>query len=560
MAPGQQPGLEELLRAMRTLEDRVARIERELALPHAPAMEPTAAAAAAGPAHTALAEGASAVPILGRALLGLAGAYVLRALTESHALPAKPGVFAAILYAVAWLVWAARVPAGRRAETVLYSLTSALVLGPLLWESTLRLQLVSTWTAAAVLLLFTILGLIVSWHKNLLSVATIATVTGVLTACALLVGSRDVVPFTFLLLAIAAAVETSACLEHWLSERWLTAAAADLAVLLATYLVTNPRGLPETYAPISHLSLLAAQIAVLAIYLASTMVRTLLRGFTFTGFETAQLALAFLLAVGGGLRLAGEPHIAPAMAAVCLVCAGACYAAAFALRGWNFHTYACFGCLLALAGTRIALPVAGAAAAWCVLAMAAMAWGSAALQWQASFFLLCGLAVSGTLADATGFVLGGADSPAPLLPVASAAAAALVCYALAARRVPPGRPLGAILAGTACWLAAGVGAAVFTGSYHKIFGALASHAYCATLRTAVLAGGAVFLAWAGRRWKRLELTPLVYLLMVLGAYRLLLVDLSQEGKAALVLSLLVYGLALMLLPRLMLAQRTAGAE
>ena len=30
----------------------------------------------------------------------------------------------------------ARIPAGRRAETVLYSLTSALVLGPLLWEST----------------------------------------------------------------------------------------------------------------------------------------------------------------------------------------------------------------------------------------------------------------------------------------------------------------------------------------------------------------------------------------------------------------------------------------
>ena len=237
--PGQQLALDELLRAMRGLEDRVARIEQELALPHAPAMAPTAAAAA-GPAHTALAKGASAVPITGRALLGLAGAYTLRALTESHALPAKPGVFAAILYAVAWLVWAARIPAGRRAETVLYSLTSALVLGPLLWESTLRLHLVSTWTAAAVLLLFTILGLVVSWHKNLLSVATIATITGVLTAAALLVGSHDVLPFTFLLLAIAAAVETSACLEHWLGERWLTAAAADLAVLLATYLVTNP--------------------------------------------------------------------------------------------------------------------------------------------------------------------------------------------------------------------------------------------------------------------------------------------------------------------------------
>jgi len=35
------------------------------------------------------------------------------------------------------------------------------------------------------------------------------------------------------------------------------------------------------------------QVLLLAIYLSSTIIRTLLRGFTFTAFETAQCALAF---------------------------------------------------------------------------------------------------------------------------------------------------------------------------------------------------------------------------------------------------------------------------
>ena len=78
------------------------------------------------------------------------------------------------------------------------------------------------------------------------------------------------------------------------------------------------------------------------------------------------------------------------------------------------------------------------------------------------------------------------------------------------------------------------------------------------MRTAVLALGALLLAAAGTRWKRSELAVLVYALMALGAYRLLLVDLRQDIKAAVVLSLLVYGAALTLLPRLMQPSRAGG--
>jgi hypothetical protein len=91
---------------------------------------------------------------------------------------------------------------------------------------------------------------------------------------------------------------------------------------------------------------------------------------------------------------------------------------------------------------------------------------------------------------------------------------------------------------------------LLTAGYHLVFGAEASHAYCATLRTFVLAAVALLLAWSAARWSdRPEFGRLVYPVMALGAYRMIGVDLRQDRTAALFLSLLFYGAALMLLPR-----------
>jgi hypothetical protein len=557
--PEPGPEAEELRREIQEIKRRIAYLEQRLELPAA--HEPLAPAPASyQPVQVVLTEGASAVPVLGRALLGLAGAYVLRALTESGALPQQAGVFAAILYALGWLVWAARAPAGRRVEAALYSLTSALVLAPLLWEATIRFHAISTWTSAAVLLASTVFGLAISWRKNLLLVATIATLTGVIGAAALLLGSHDVIPFTFLLLAIAAAVEASACLEHWLSERWLTAAAADLSVLLATYLVTNARGLPEVYVPVSHSALLAAQMTLPVIYLSSTIVRTLLRGFTFTGFETAQVALALLFGVGGGLRLTGAGS--PAMAAICLACAALCYLVSLGWlarrsgHGRNFQTYAAFGFLLAAAGSSILLSGPAAAALWSLLAVASLAAGSPTLRWHGCFYLLAGLFSSGALVKATRMLLGSPSDDGIAGPLVWTGAAAVLGYVLVLRQEAEAPVLRGVLAGAAFWLAGAISAALLVAAYHLVFGETASQAYCASLRTMVLTLGALLLAWAAARWRRAELKPLVYMVMCLAAYRLLFLDLRQDRKAALVLSLLFYGASLMILPRWIQTQRT----
>src|SRR5215469_3392427 len=132
------PDWDELRREMRALAARITRIEERLEIPPLEAAPSADQQLAVHPGEVVLSASAAAVPALGRALLGMAGAYLLRAVTESRALPQPAGVLLGIVYAMAWLVWAARVGEGRRTEAAFYSLNSALMLGPLLWEATLR--------------------------------------------------------------------------------------------------------------------------------------------------------------------------------------------------------------------------------------------------------------------------------------------------------------------------------------------------------------------------------------------------------------------------------------
>ena len=544
-----QPEWDELSGRVRELATRVERIEHELGLGEARAAAPANASVVDQPGVTDD-KIRSSVPLIGRALLGLAGAYLLRALTESGSLPQRVGVAVGVAYAMLWLVWAARTPAERRLETALHGLTSALVLSPLLFEAVSRFHAISSWTAAALLFAFAVVGLCVSWRKDLLVVATFATLAGVGTAGALLIATHDALPFTFAFLAIAAAVEVAACLNHWLSERWLTAAAADLAVLFTTWLVTNARGVPETYVPIPHSGVFAAQAALLAIYLASIIVRTLLRGFTVTVFEAAQCAVVFAIGVGGGLRFS------------ILVCGAACYLVAFRIldrdghRGRNFYAYSSFGILLVVTGSRIVMSAEAASMLWAALAVAA-AWagsrfGRKTLEVHGAIYLLLAVAGSGALEQSIALLMSGAGAASHgEWPVWMSAGVAAVCYGL-------GRSVRMIHAAVLAWLAPAIVAGGFTVLYHAAYGTEASHAYCATIRTAMIAAAALLAAWAGARWSKVEFSRLIYPLMALGAWRLVTIDLRQERTAALFLSLLFYGGALMVLPRISRPAARAG--
>ena len=154
----------ELTDELRDLERRVSNLEQRIgsavSIPEAaPTPEPGA--------RPGLPMFAEAVPVFGIALLGIAGAYLLRAMTEMGVFPQPIGVAAGIVYAVVWLWLAARIPAGRAFAVFVYAATSVAILAPLLLEGAIRFHTIPSRTTAAVVAAFSLAGQALSWRKRL---------------------------------------------------------------------------------------------------------------------------------------------------------------------------------------------------------------------------------------------------------------------------------------------------------------------------------------------------------------------------------------------------------
>jgi len=454
------------------------------------------------------------VPAIGKALLAIAGAYLLRALTDLKILPPVAGVTAGILYAGAWLWLAAR--SARKITGLAYALASMLILAPLLWEAVGRLRAIPDWVAACVIALFAIAP---AWKRN------IAAVTGpfcALTALVFLIALHDLVPFTLAVLAIAAAAELS--LAAW---RWVAALSADCAVIIC--IVILAKGLPEGYAPASLGAVVAAQVLLLLIYPGTILPRQ--RALTI--YEIGQTCCAFLLAAGGALYLT---HATKPIAAALLVGAAACYAMTFFRNApmRNRYTFALFALLLSLAGAYLITSGVILTAFWCALAVGASF--ARLSSFQAPVYLWSAALVSSVAEQSKARIWDGITTPFTIDAVLILAAALAAYYVLArSDRIWPG------LASAAGWILI---AAALTASF--LSGAL------------VLTLFALCLAWIGVRAARRELIWLTHGLMVAAASKILIHDFTL-GTMPLVGSLLAYGIALILLPRILQQRKTHKA-
>ena len=374
------------------------------------------------------------------------------------------------------------------------------------------------------------------------------------TAVALIVATGEIVPFTIALLVMAIVVEYAACRDHWLGERWIVALTADFAVFLLSYLVTRPSGMPEGYAAAPATLVIAIQIALLSIYLGSTVYRTLIHDLTITTFEIGQVVVAFLISIGGALEVTRRATAASTVVGLFSILSGtACYLVAFGFlerragRQRNLYTYTSFGLALVLTACYVLASGAMLVAIWSVIAVAAMWAGErvnrTSLRMHAAAYLVAGGIAAGLAGFGYDRLLGPAMPwVAPQAGISIVTAAAAVCYALARNTVGKAvRIPSATIAAVLCWGVLGL-AAGLTGSMEA--------SIVATVRTALLCALAIAFAWAARRWDRRELTWLVYPIMILGAFKLLVEDFRQGRAATLCLSLVFYGGALILIPRL----------
>ena len=510
----------------------------------------------------------SLVPALGWGLLGIAGAYLLRASAGLGPAAGLLGTAAGVVYAGGWLVFAARRAAENRLHSAIHALTAALILAPMLWETTVRFHLLPIESASAILLAFVFLGLTIAWKRNVSPVASIVTLTALGTAVALFRETHNTAALAVTVLVVAAAVEFSACRDRWMRLRWIVAAAADLTVLLMTVMVTMgtatgeaPAGnSAEGFVPPSLGLVLAAQIALLTIYLSSTVDRTLFRKLKIIRFEIGQTSVAFLVSILGALRLAGIYHAAAAgVGWFCVGAGAACYLVSFAFlernreRDHNFYAYSTFAILLTLAGCWGLMTNTWLAGVWSLLAVGTVCGAFLrdrdTLRLHSAVYLILAVAVAQLAPQALGRIMG-TSAQAGDLPSRGyvfALAGSALCY-LALGRLGNraevhwiDRVEATLSAGLVCLAAAGLAASAM---YRYLSPA-------APLRTALVTALALGAAWAGLHWRRRELTWLAYPLMALSGFKLLTEDFQQGRSLTLFASLIFFGGGLVVLPRML---------
>jgi hypothetical protein len=565
--------MEQLSERVRELERRVSLLEGQTEKPIPAAPEPDLSLQRPRPPATwggfppAEIPG-GAVPVLGKAVLGIAGAYLLRALAESPTIPKLPILIVAIVYAGLWMVWAVRTHAANRFAGITYAITSALILSPLLWESTVRFQALAPAFTAVVLVAFVVLALLLAWRRNLQLIPWIATLATAVTALALIIATRELVPLTAALLAVALATEVAACLDHRLSLRAVPALAADFAVWLLVDVMTSSDGVPEGYHAVAPAIITLLCLILFAIYGASIAIRSFALRRQITIFEIGQGVLAFLLAAFGTMR-ASHGSAAPALGVFFLLLAAVCYWGAlsrFAAEAYarNRRVCATYAAALLLAGSYLLLSATLRVPFLCLAAVAtAFVYariGKLSLGMHASFYLAAA-ATASSLPNWVASALAGTVPASPDRGIWIVTVSAALCYvfgsqtAQAAQDQPKRRllwVLPAVLVGFAA-AALAIVAIVWVAAGRLEL----SPSRLSVVRTIVNCALALALGFLASRWKHIELRWVAYAAVAFGTLKLLFEDLRFGNAASLVVSLLFYGLILILLPRL---TRRSGTE
>ena len=190
--------VEQLTRRIAELEARVAALEHPLqANPSEVASTRTLQSAqAVEPLPVEPGTSGNVIAALGKAVLAMAGAYLLRAIAESTPGAQFPMLLAGIVYACGWMAWAVRAHRTNHFASATYGTTATLILAPLLYESTTKFELLSITSTAAILAAFVVLVLVLAWHSNLQVLPWVGTVASISTLWVLIFSTHALLPLS----------------------------------------------------------------------------------------------------------------------------------------------------------------------------------------------------------------------------------------------------------------------------------------------------------------------------------------------------------------------------
>jgi hypothetical protein len=556
--------VEALTQALRAVEGRLAAVEGRGPASAARRRRPSGVEAGAPPAATLATELSAltrGLALAGRLLLVLAGAFLLRALTEAGTLPGLAGAGLGLAYAAGWLVAADRAAArGQGSSAAWHAGAAAIVALPLLVEGSARLGLLAPAWAMVGAAAFGAATLGIATRRRLEALAWIAVISGVSAALAFAVTGAGLAGPVLYLVALGVATLWIGYVIDWKRLRWPVAVAADL-LALALALQASRSEAPWSGAALGVLAVLVVG------YLGSVSVRTLWLGRAVVPFEVAQAIAVVAVGLGGAAWVAARSAAWTGGLGAGSVAVGlAAYGVAFAFverhqqQRANFYFYTSIAILFLVAGTGLALGGAGRALAWAGLAIAsgvlARLLRRRTLAVHAAIYGCAAALGAGLLGEAVAAAFGSVEGPWGAVPVpagvvliAVALAAWLTADPAPARGVRERLPRLALVAALAV-AAAGVVLRLLVPVLAVGADGTVNAAAAATVRTAVLAAGAIALAWAGRAEAWREAGWLAYPLVALTGLKLLLEDLARGRPATLVVAFALYGAALIAVPRL----------
>jgi hypothetical protein len=499
-----------------------------------------------------------AFSVLGKALLGIAGAYLLRAVAESTSLP-KPGVAAiAIAYAMFWLVWASRAPAGAWFASVTYACTSALILAPMLWELTLSFKVLSPEFTAGVLGAFVCVASALAWKRDHANVLWVAFSSAAVLAIALSIATHQLEPFAVTLLLMVLLCELASMHYPGPTVRPLVAAAADIQIWALIFIYAGPHAARTEYSPIGVPALLAPACALLLICGVSVIIKIIFLKQQITMFETLQTMTAFLLAAASVHYFwpRGGPFI---LGVLCLILCVAGYALVLAVFNpirdrRNYQVISTWSAILLLAGCALCIPPTWSSA--CLSSAAAAATfqgvrlGRMRFQFHGLLFLLAASASSGLL-DYALQALTGTVPAAPSISMYLAAIAALFCYAAGKFSQAEAWSQQALHTVLALVAIASASAMLVQGLMTLV--ALSTNPgahHLAFVRTLIVCAAALVLAYSGAHWRRMELTRIGYATLALVAAKLVLEDLRHGHLGFIAASIFLFAVTLIAVPRI----------
>ena len=538
--------LDELASAISRLERRVHALEH--AEPRAAVVE---AAADAG-VRVALppARGSTLdLTLVGRSLIVLGGAFLLRAIANLPSVPDGLGVGLGLAYAATLLGLADRAAArGREADSACHGFTALLVAYPLVGEMMLRFHVLDAWAGSLAVTAWFAVAILLAARRRAVALAWIVTGGTVIAVVALGFATRMIVPYAWAFIALAA---VTAWLGHRLGQRglvWPVAIAGDLMLLVVLAIAFAGRatwGLPT--APLLGL-------AWFLVFAGGAMARATVDASPTTIPEMIQTGLALVVGFAGGAATAVAQGAGGTYGGAGVALAVAGTAATLRWLAGDRRTvgfWTSFWSAAALVALATTLRGTALALAWVAVGMTLLALGSgrrALARVQALVALSAAAVASGLFACAWR----GLTSPLLEPPTAGAlvvlAALAVTTFLLLREGMPDRSRFGLGLTLTA--LATGLFSLAGVVALAVIGGLGASPPLAAAVRTALLAAAAVGCAAASRTRLGRDAGLLVYPLLLAGAAKLLFEDFGAGVPATQFAGLAMYGVAVIVAPRL----------